>query len=149
MWFVNRQFFAFLDEAIGNAPGQLDLHFQFAPGEVIFDEAGKRAFTQFDDANVLVTTNCAASVIEEEGWFAWTYGSRVPRKAFRFALEDQAPTAFLTVVAPYRGTRIPAVSAELPRAFRAGDDRVELTVDFEGKTWCLGRELSSGEAWMY
>lgn len=149
VWFVNREFFAFLDEAIGDAEGQLDLHFQFAPGEVAFDEAGKRAFTQFDDANVLVTTNCAASMIEEEGWFAWTYGSRVPRKAFRFALEDRAPTAFLTVVAPYRGTRVPEVSAALPEAFRAGEDRVELTVDFEGKTRRLGRDLSSGESWMY
>ena len=149
VWFVNREFFAFLDEAIGDAEGQLDLHFQFAPGEVAFDEAGKRAFTQFDDANVLVTTNCATSMIEEEGWFAWAYGSRVPRKAFRFALEDRAPTAFLTVVAPYRGTRVPEVSAELPEAFRAGEDRVELTVDFEGKTRRLGRDLSSGESWMY
>ena len=149
VWFVNREFFAFLDEAIGDAEGQLDLHFQFAPGEVAFDEAGKRAFTQFDDANVLVTTNCAASMIEEEGWFAWTYGSRVPRKAFRFALEDRAPTAFLTVVAPYRGTNVPEVSAELPEAFRAGEDRVELTVDFEGKTRRFGRDLSSGDSWMY
>ena len=151
VWFVNRQFFAFLDEAIGDAEGQLDLHFQFAPGEVVFDEAGKRALTQFDDANVLVQAagNCAASVVEEEGWFAWTYGSRVPRKAFRFALKNHAPTGFLTVVAPYRGTSVAEVSAELPEAFRAGDDRVELTVDFKGKTWHIGRDLSSGEAWMY
>ena len=150
VWFVNRQFFAFLDEAIGDVPGQLDLHFQFAPGDVVFDEARKRAFTQFDDANVLVQAgaNCETCMAEEEGWFAWTYGSRVPRKAFRFALNQQAPTAFLTVVVPYRGIDVPGVVAELSDVFRAGDDRVELTVEAFEKTWTLGRDISSGEAWV-
>ena len=150
VWFVNRQFFAFLDEGIGNVPGQLDLHFQFAPGDVVFDEVGRRAFTQFDDANVLVQAgaNCETCMAEEEGWFAWAYGSRVPRKAFRFALNQQAPTAFLTVVVPYRGIDVPGVVAELSDVFRAGDDRVELAVEAFEKTWTLGRDLSSGEAWV-
>ena len=88
------------------------------------------------------------SMAEEEGWFAWTYGSRMLRKAFRFALSEQASTAFLTVVVPYRGTDVPGVATELSEVFRAGDDRVELTVEAFEKTWTLGRDLSSGEAWV-
>ena len=72
----------------------------------------------------------------------------MPRKAFRVALNEQAPTAILTVVAPYRGIDVPGVSAELPGGFRAGDDRVELAVEAFEKTWTLGRDLSSGEAWV-
>lgn len=149
VWFVDRRFFVFLDEAIGIAPGQLDLHFQFAPGAVTFDNGGNRAFTMFEDANVLVqaAAGSPASMVEETGWFAWEYGYRTPRKAFRFALDSQAPAVFGNVVAPYRGTRTPTVSAELPAGIQAGDDHVEITVNESGKTWRVGRDLASGEVW--
>ncbi len=149
VWFVDRRFFVLLDEAIGIAPGQLDLHFQLAPGDVTFDHAENRAFTLFDDANVLVqaVAGFPASMIEETGWFAWEYGHRTPRKAFRFALEDHAPAAFGAVIFPYRGTGTPAVSAELPAELRAGDNRVEMTVTASGETWRVGRDLASGEGW--
>ena len=150
VWFVNRRFFVLLDEAIGGAPGQLDLHFQFAPGDVTFDGEGNRAFTQFEDANVLVqaAAGCPASMVEETGWFAWEYGHRTPRRAFRFALENQAPAAFLTVIVPYRGTNVPAVSAQLPDALQAGDDGVEFVVDALGTSWTIGRDVASREAWI-
>ena len=90
---------------------------------------------------------CAASIVEETGWFAWEYGYRTPRKAFRFALDNHAPTVFATVIVPYRGTEPPDVSAELPAEARAGDDRVEMTVDVSGTTWRVGRDLASGEGW--
>ena len=149
VWFVDRRFFVLLDEAIGSAPGRLDLHFQLAPGDVTFDGEGNRAFTQFDDANVLVqaAAGCPASLVEETGWFAWEYGYRTPRKAFRYALENQAPTVFGAVIVPYRGTVAPEVSAELPAGLRAGDDRVEMTVNASGKRWRVGRDLASGEGW--
>ena len=34
VWFVEEKFFVILDEAIGDTPGALDLHFTFAPGEI-------------------------------------------------------------------------------------------------------------------
>jgi heparan-sulfate lyase len=150
VWFVNRQFFVFLDEAIGNVSGQLDLHFQFAPGDVIFDEGGNRAFTGFDDANVLVQAaeNGSVSMAEEEGWFAWAYGHRAERKAFRFSHNVQASAAFLTAVVPYRGTDVPEVLAALPPTFDVGDDRVELSVEAFGNKFMVGRDLASGEGWV-
>ena len=150
VWFVDRRFFVFLDEAIGDLSGQLNLHFQFAPGDVSFDPENRRAFTLFEDANVLVQAadNCSVSMVEEEGWFAWAYGHRMPRSAFRYGFRQEAPAACLTVVAPYHGTKAPHVSSQLPSTFRAGDDRIELDVNAFGQSWSLGRDLIENSGWV-
>ncbi|MEE2752998.1 MAG: alginate lyase family protein [Candidatus Latescibacterota bacterium] len=149
IWFVDHSFFVLFDEAIGDTPGQLDLHFQFAPGEVAFDVASSRAHSVFDDANVLVV--CGASdthtLVEEEGWFAWSYGHRVSRKACRFELAGSAPTNTVSCIIPYRGTDVPDVS------FTAVDtqtiaDRVSVTVEAFGNRWNVGRDLLLGQAWL-
>ena len=149
VWFVDRSFFVILDEAIGDANGQLDLHFQFAPGDVVFDEAHKRAYTQFEDANVVVqsASNVPVSIVEEEGWFAWAYGHRTPRQAFRFALGEGASPAFLSVVLPYQGHETPSASTALPDGFSVGKDRVEIAVQALGRNWVVGRDLNTGEGW--
>ncbi|MDA0712341.1 MAG: alginate lyase family protein, partial [bacterium] len=149
VWFVDRSFFVILDEAIGKAKGQLDLHFQFSPGDVVFDEANSRVYTQYDDANVLVQSadNIPVTLVEEEGWFAWAYGHRTPRKACRFALGDGAPTAFLTVVVPYKGAKVPKAEVALPEDFAVGADRVELSVEVLGREWTVGRDLKTGKGW--
>jgi len=149
VWFVNKSFFVLLDEALGDAPGALDLHFQFAPGEAEIDREHLCARTLFEDANVLVWADPQAplAMAEEEGWFAWAYGHRTPREAFRYRHASPAPAAFLTLVVPYRGTEPPKVAASLPEAFVGGADGVELAVTAFGKGWRLGRDLGSGQAW--
>jgi len=149
VWFVDRRFFVFLDEAVGSADGALELHFQLAPGEVVFDHGNNAARTCFPDANVLIWAGPGAPVrlAEEEGWFAWTYGRRRPRKALRYTHRQPAPAAFATLVVPFRGTEPPAVNVAAPAAARVGGDRVELEAVACGRAWALGRDLASGQAW--
>ena len=149
VWFVEDSFFVLLDEAIGNAAGVLDLHFQFAPGEVVFDHANRSAATRFEDANVLVWQGPDAPVTlsEESGWFAWKYGHRETRKAARFMHEKHAPAAFVTVIAPYRGQQAPIVSIKPFAGDAIGADRVELGVEMDGKAYGLGRDLGAQTAW--
>jgi len=149
VWFVDRTFFVLLDEAIGDAAGTLDVHFQFAPGDVDMDTAKHRAVTCFPRANVLVWSDPAAPITmeEEEGWYAWKYGHRKPRKALRFRHARSAPAAFLTVLYPFRGTRLPEVTARLSDTFQVGADHVECQVQVDERTWKMGRDLSTGDAW--
>jgi heparan-sulfate lyase len=149
VWFPGRRFYVLLDEAIGRAQGEVDLHFQFAPGDVIFDHAEKCARTDFSDANVLVWTPSSAPVemTEEEGWFAWSYGHRTARKAFRYRLKEGETPVFLTVIAPFRGTGTPEVSGVLPDTLRSGQDEVELELSAFGEDWTVGRDLEAGKAW--
>ena len=148
LWFVDRAFFVLLDEAIGQAPGAVDLHFQLAPGPVSVNAAGHWAATQFEDANVLVWQEPSApvSLEEEEGWFAWAYGKRTPRRALRFRHERQAPAAFITVIVPYRGKDRPAVALQGKGAFQPGTEAATVRVKVFGKTWELRRDLASGTA---
>ncbi len=149
VWFVDKRLFVLLDEAIGDAEGALDLHFQLAPGEAEINTEKHWAATGFDDANVLVWADPQApvSMEEEEGWFAWSYGRRKPRKAFCYRHARPAPAAFLTLVVPYRGTRRPEVSAAPAGDFTVGADRVELRVEAFGQTWQIGRDLNEQNAW--
>ena len=149
IWFVDNSFFVLLDEAIGSAPGELALHFQLAEGKAELDGNGKRARTLFPEANVLVWSapDEPLTLEEEEGWFAWTYGKRVPRKAFCLKSAGQAPQQFVTLIVPYRGTTAPVVSAGLLDNPTVGADRVELEASAFGKTWRIGRDLAAQSAW--
>jgi heparan-sulfate lyase len=149
VWFVDKRFFVLLDEAIGDATGALDLHFQFAPGEVESSPDTHQARTQFEDVNLLVWQDPDAPVTlhEEDGWFAWKYGHRTPRTAIRFRHNGAAPSAFLTVLVPYRGTEPPKVSIDLPQNYSAGAGRVEFHVQAFGQTYTLGRDFAEQTAW--
>ncbi|MCH8295234.1 alginate lyase family protein [Candidatus Poribacteria bacterium] len=149
VWFVDKSFFVLLDEAIGHVAGELSLHFQLAPGDAQINLEEKWARTTFEDANILVWTEAKSpvSLHEEEGWFAWEYGSRQPRKAFRYQHEKTAPAAFLTLLVPYRGREVPTVSATLREEFEVGADRVALEVEVFGKCWRIGRDLEQQRAW--
>ncbi|MBP7937542.1 MAG: alginate lyase family protein [Phycisphaerae bacterium] len=149
VWFVDHQWFVILDEAIGAASGRLDLHFQLAAGDATLNGQRKLAKTGFDDANVLVWTDPDAPVTmtEEEGWFAWAYGQRKPRKAFRYRHASGAPAWFLTALVPYRGIEPPQLSVALAPGFSTGSPEAEITVQAFGRQWHLGRDLRRQEAW--
>ena len=149
LWFVDRSFFVLLDEAIGDASGSLDLHFQLAPGDVDIDTSKHRAVTRFPGANVLVWAdpNAPITMEKEEGWFAWKYGHRKPRLALRFRHSHSAPAAFLTVLYPFRGRQAPEVTARWSDTFEVGADRVECQVQIGDRSRKIGRDLSADDAW--
>ena len=147
VWFVNREFFVFLDEAIGDAQGELGLHFQFAPGEVEVNADEKWARTCSPDTNVLVWQGADAPVAIRSslGWTACEYGRRERRTAVEFAGHGAAPAVFLTMVVPYRGETSPAVAARMLHAFVVGDRAVEVDVTVAGRSWRISRDLAAGK----
>ncbi len=149
VWFVNKQFFVLLDEAIGDAEGNIDLHFQFAPAEVDVSQEDNWAATSFDDANILVWEhpNAPVEMEEEQGWFAWKYGKRKPRTAFRFRHRESSPIQFLTVLVPYQGTGKPIVDAGFNDEFDVGNPNVNVFVQVNDQKWEIGRDIDKNSAW--
>lgn len=120
VFFVQCRWFVFVDEALGDATGDLDLHFQLMPGPAAIDPATKSARTDFaDGGNVLVWADPSAPVAleAEEAWYSPKWFEKEPLPAFRYRHDlRQAPARFVTVVAPYEGRQAPAVSAEAESA---------------------------------
>ncbi len=143
VFFVQRRLFVLVDEAIGDARGDIDLHFQLAPGPAHIDPAAKTARTGFPaGANVLVWADARAPVTleAEEGWFSPEHNRKEPLPAFRYRHALQAaPARFLTVLAPWRDGDPPVLSAALEGDVGAGGLDIRLAAD--GRAIGLRRRL--------
>lgn len=148
VWFVDRKFFVILDEAIGNMTGTVRLHFQPATGAGTLDTDTKTFTTRFPDANVLIKAVYPENIEiqQEDGWHAWSYGKREPRKTLSIAHPDPAPAAFVTILMPYRGQQEPVVNAELEPSFEIGSAEARLRVTVADKSWRIGRNIADGSA---
>lgn len=111
--FIDHAYFLIHDEAIGEAAGDVRIHFQFAPCEA--DTGGLTALTRFaDGANLLVRTFPLAGPVateKEEGWISYAIRRKEPRPAWCWKINKRAAdarTSFLTAVVPFMAGRMPA-----------------------------------------
>ena len=103
---LDNQYIIILDELSGAASGELRQHFQFMPGEAVFDSASLAAKTlNTQGANLLVKNMKSVpemTLVEEEGWISLEYIKKEPRPAFAFVQPKKAgqTAVFLTLIAP-------------------------------------------------
>jgi heparan-sulfate lyase len=146
VFFVRKKVFVLVDEAVGEATGNLNLHFQLAPGKAVFDAKNLAVRTDFADGwNVLVrgVEQKGMTLNEEEGQVSFVYGKKEPRPAFAYAIEKEKAdegVRFFTLVAPYAGAE-PNVNVELVGRPAVGASRVELDVRLDGQTIRIGYDL--------
>jgi heparan-sulfate lyase len=146
VFFVLKKLFVIVDEAIGQAAGTLDLHFQLAPGKAVFDKEARTARTDFAEGwNVLV--RCVgpkdAALHEEEGQVSFVYGKREPRPAFAYSIrKDKADTAvrFITLVTPC-ADHAPSAGLDLSRLPPAGSPRLDLDLNVDNRAVRIGYDL--------
>lgn len=141
--FIDKKYFVIVDEALGKATGNVDLHFQLAPGDAIFDHAPYSIHTGFADGwNVLVqaTPQPGLELAPEEGYVSFVYTKKEPRPAFRYRLKKDTPSGlrFLTVIAPYGSEPVPQVAARFPDASNPGAEHVEIEVVINEETKRVG-----------
>jgi len=104
---VDKKYFVIVDEAIGDASGEIGLHFQLAPGKAVMDKTGLSCRSDFETGwNVLVKSQLLAGVnmVEEEGQVSFLYTKKEPRPAFGFQFkkeEGQPHHYYVTFVIPF------------------------------------------------
>jgi heparan-sulfate lyase len=143
VFFVQRRFFVIVDEALGTAEGEIDIHFQLTPGPAVIDTAAKCARTDFPEGgNVLVWADSTAPVNleSESAWFSPKWFVKEPLPAFRYRHEARkAPARFLTVLAPYEGNAVPRVVASI-EAGAIGGDNLVVTGQVNDQVWRAERQ---------
>lgn len=115
VFFVDQTYFVIVDEAIGEATGDVAVHYQLAEGDVNTENEKRSVQTLFDDGNNLLIKGFAAQdmqLIKEEGWVSYAYRQKKERPAFAFKSikSDATPLRFITVITPVNGN-FPSVEA--------------------------------------
>ncbi len=147
VFFVDKKYFVIVDEAFGNATGEIDLHFQFAPGKAVFDQEKFTANSAFDEGwNIHVRTNPqnGLTMQEEAGQVSFRYTIKEPRPAFCYRLRKDSADQnirLVTVVAPWL-KEIPEIAVEPDKSSVAVGRSVSLTINNNGNRKKIGYALN-------
>ncbi len=146
VFFVDKRYFVIVDEAIGNAAGDIGLHFQLAPTGADFDHENLSVNTAYQDGwNVLVRTEKqeGLKLIEEEGQVSFEYTKKEPRPAFGYHIDKKLGLAglrFVTLVIPYE-TGKSEVKVKVVGDPQPGSYELQLEITENAETKIIGYSL--------
>ncbi|MCK5370724.1 MAG: heparinase II/III family protein, partial [Cyclobacteriaceae bacterium] len=132
-FFVDKKYFVIVDEAIGKGTGDVDLHFQLAPGDANFDYKNLSVNSDHEEGwNVHVQTEKqkGLKLEEEEGQVSFVYTKKEPRPAFRYRIKKESEEKgirFVTLVAPYE-IEIPKVKIRVVGDPTTGSSKLNLEI---------------------
>lgn len=146
VFFVDKKFFVIVDEAHGNATGDVAIHYQMCEGKIKLDLNGFTAGTTFDDGNNIFVKAFGPEkmyMMEEEGLVSYAYRQKAKRTAYAFAAkkETDTPVRFITVIYPVEDAQsAPDITATfLNRDF--SDKELKISVKINGKKHELNYHL--------
>ena len=144
VFFVNRQYFVIVDEAIGNATGNVNLHYQLCDGDIDIDAKTFSLSSDFAGESQ-VKLQCFApkktTLKKEEGWYSVAYRQRTERTAVSFNTEkkEKENVQFVTVIYPAKSTKdFPKMEAKIKNN---SSDAMEVEVSLNGKKQTLKYQL--------
>ncbi|MCF6333496.1 MAG: heparinase II/III family protein [Draconibacterium sp.] len=148
VFFIDKKYLVIVDEAIGTGTGNVDIHFQLAPGAgvAVFNRDYFSVHSNFKKGwNVLVQTNKqkGLKLEEEEGQVSFEYTKKEPRPAFRFRIEkenEKHPVRFVTLVVPYEREK-PDIKVEVVGNSKIGGSELQLEIEENGKIKTIGYTL--------
>ena len=146
IFFIDKRYFVIVDEAIGTGIGNVDIHFQLAPGKAIYNPNEYSVRSDYKEGwNVFIRTNKqkGLELNEEDGWVSFVYTKKETRPAFNYRIiktNTNQAVRFVTVVAPYEN-EIPDLEVELIISPDDASNSFKLVVQENG----IERVLSSGK----
>lgn len=144
IFFVDRKYFVIVDEALGSAQGEINLHYQLCDGKVNIDPRKLTLTSDFKD-NSNVKLQCFApskiTLKEEEGWYSTAYRQRTKRTAVSFNVrkDSRHPVRYITVIYPGKNSNdVPTISA---RFVNPKEQTMKVEVSLNGKRRVLNYKL--------
>ncbi len=146
VFFVDQTYYVIVDEAIGDAVGEINLNYQLCEGDVAIDAKRHKLSSDFEgESNVVL--QCfgpkRTSLREEEGWRSTAYRKRVKRTAVSFNAIKKAneTTRFITIIYPAaKASDVPELSAKFVNK-RFDTNALEVEVKVDGQKQRLSYEL--------
>jgi len=145
VFFVDKSYFVIVDEAIGDATGQLDLHFQLTPGEISSEKENNKISTSFKDGwNIAVQMQPQKGLkwIKEEGYISPEYLKKESCPAFSWQIDKKSKEGvrFITVLTPFNSGKSPDIKVVIPKETPVGSSMLRLQVSGD-KTAEIGYSL--------
>lgn len=148
VFFIDKRYFIVVDEAIGKGTGDVDIHFQLAPGagDAVSNRDNFSVHSNFTEGwNVLVQTlsQPGLELSEEEGQVSFIYTKKEPRPAFRYRIaktQQDANVRFVTLVAPY-DKKLPDIKFRIVDQLEIGSSTLKLEIQENGKKKQIGYSL--------
>ena len=144
IFFVNQQYFVIVDEAVGDAIGNVNLHYQLCDGKINVDPETFSLSSELE-GDSQVKLQCFApkntEMKEEEGWYSVAYRQRTKRTAISFNKEkkEKENIQFITVIFPAKSSKeFPQIKAEIKNN---KPDSMEVEVCLNGKKQLLKYQL--------
>ncbi len=131
--FVDKSYFVVIDEANGEKTGDIDIHFQLAPGEAVFNPEKKLVRSDYGEGwNVMVRTMDQVGLFleKEEGQVSFLYTKKESRPAFRYRIHKTDPAKtiyFATLVVPF-GKELPDIEIKKISPARENNKVVQIEI---------------------
>ena len=137
--FIDQTYFLIIDEAVGNATGNLGIHFQLKEdARPIFENEKNKVYTTYSDGNNLLIQCLNYERIafsKEEGKISYAYRKEMKRPAFVFEKPKKTGMTqrFITVLYPFEGTKAPEISIKENAGNDYENENLNLTLSINGK----------------
>ena len=142
VFFVDRRFYVIVDEAWGDAEGDVALHYHLTECEPLERPDDCFVATRFEDGNNLALRVFGAERMERtEGWVSRSYRHREARPSYAFRTHKRAGEAVrtVTVLLPARDAGKSRIEAVLRGGFSSRGAAVRVKID--GRKYDLKYEL--------
>jgi heparan-sulfate lyase len=138
VFFVDKSFFVIVDEAEGNAIGDVAIHYQLSEGDVDVSPQQLKLNTRYhDNNNILIQGfgNKGTQLLQEEGWVSYVYRVKHKRPAISFLTHKNSTDTvrFITVIYPI-SDKTPKVSACFKSALQ---NNINVLLKINGKKYNL------------
>lgn len=148
VFFVDKRYFVIVDEAIGSSTGDIDIHFQLAPGagDAVFNRDSfsvASAFSEGWNIDVKTIPQTGLELLEEQGQVSFEYTKKEPRPAFCYRMKKEKENEnirFVTLVVPYKNEK-QNIKVELIGNSEVGSSNLQLEIDDKGKRKKIGYTL--------
>lgn len=137
--FIDKEYFIIIDRAIGEATGNLGIHFVLKEdSNPVTDKITNKITTTYKDGNNLII-QCfnkeMNKLIEEESFVSYEYQKESSRPAYVFeqSKPDNKTKGFITIVYPFAGVKAPEISLKELKGHNLPEGNIHVELNIDGK----------------